>query len=123
MLPFTGLCHGYPRLWTIDKLVDVRGVDFGGGQHYLGAMSTSSADRRRHPRQPVPLPATLVDDDGFTRYEVTVRNVSAAGAMLEFAERAHVSREFYLLLPGHNIQPCRLCWQSGTLAGVAYVEA
>lgn len=86
-------------------------------------MSTSSADRRRHPRQPVHLPATLVDDGGLARYEVTLRNVSAAGAMLEFGERAHLSREFYLLLPGHNIQPCRLCWQSGTLAGVAYVEA
>ena len=86
-------------------------------------MSTNRAERRIHPRLPVHLPATLVDDDGLARYEVTIRNVSTAGAMVEFAEKAHLSREFYLLLPGHSMQPCRLCWQSGTLAGVAYVEA
>jgi PilZ domain. len=86
-------------------------------------MSTSSAERRTHPRHPVHLAATLVDDDGLARHDVIVRNVSAAGAMLEFGAPTHLSREFYLLMPGHAIQPCRLCWQSGTLAGVSYVEA
>jgi hypothetical protein len=86
-------------------------------------MSTSRAERRSHPRHPVHFAATLVDDDGLARYDVIVRNVSAAGAMLEFMETTVLSRDFYLLLPGHGIQPCRLCWQSGTLAGVAYVEA
>lgn len=109
-------------MWTIGKLVGFPGVDFKGVAHYLVLMSTSSADRRSHPRQPVHLPATLVDDGGLTRYEVTVRNVSPAGAMLEFAAEPSLSREFYLLMPGHGIQPCRLCWRSGTLAGVAYVE-
>jgi hypothetical protein len=83
-------------------------------------VTTSSSDRRRHPRQPVRLQALAVANDGLSRLETTIVDMSISGAKLEMDDAEQLPTSFYMLLPQHRLQPCRLVWRSGRYAGVAY---
>ena len=86
-------------------------------------MNTLLVERRRHPRKTVDVAATLVGSDGLTRLPVTIRDASDHGARLELETNVPLPTDFYLLVPTHHLQPCRLAWQAGALAGVSYLEA
>ncbi|WP_414650130.1 PilZ domain-containing protein [Devosia sp.] len=83
-------------------------------------MTTNLADRRRHLRTAVHQRALAVLNDGVCRLEATVVDVSIAGAKLVIDEVEELPDAFYMLLPDHRLQPCRLVWRSGRYAGVRY---
>ncbi len=66
-------------------------------------------------------PATIVSDDGLFRLGVRIMNRSASGVMIEL-DAYHVLPNSFTLLFGHVLEPCRLVWQIGSLAG-ARLEA
>lgn len=65
-------------------------------------------------------PATFVSDDGLFRLGVWIVNRSASGVMIELDEYHDLPTSFTLLFK-HVLEPCRLVWQSGSLAGACLV--
>ncbi len=78
-------------------------------------------DRRRHARQEIRIEATAVGADGLNRLPLCLVNQSRSGAMLEM-ENASALPEQFVLLFEHRVEPCRLVWQHGTLAGVHFLD-
>jgi len=82
---------------------------------------TNRIERRRHVRNPARVQGTGVGEDGLSRHPVTILNVSEAGAMAELA--ADVPAEGHsVLLFGHRLEPCRLVWRDGRLAGFEFLQ-
>lgn len=79
-----------------------------------------SVERRSRVRQSVNIEATVVSDDGVTRLEGRIRNVSAGGARLELASGHDVPSSFYMLLPDHRLQPCSIVWNADGSFGLAF---
>lgn len=59
-------------------------------------------------------------NDGLRRLETMIVDVSISGAKLEIDDFDELPSSFYMLLPQHRLQPCRLVWRSGRYAGVSY---
>lgn len=85
-------------------------------------MTDDFTDRRRHQRHTVNLPAVAVSRDGLLRLDARIVNVSESGARVEVEDATLLSEWFYLLLPQHRLQPCRLVWRDAAAAGIRYVE-
>ncbi len=83
-------------------------------------MMTNPTDRRRHERRTIDMPILAVLGNGLRRLNATLVNVSQSGAMLKFGERTELPENFYLLIPDHKLQPCRVVWHKSELAGVSY---
>lgn len=77
-------------------------------------------DQRQHPRHQVHLAAQAVIEDGIGRLNATIVDVSASGARLKLCDAAKLPTNFYLLIPEHQLQPCRVVWRNGQTAGVSY---
>jgi len=78
------------------------------------------AERRRHHREDVKLPATLVADAGLSRTQTVIINVSDLGAAINAGDAADVPNDFYMLVPDHRLQPCRVVWRDGQVIGVEF---
>lgn len=56
--------------------------------------------------------------------DCTIRNMSMAGACLEFACRPVLPKEFSVIIkPEYTRRSCRIVWQSGSRVGVAFLGA
>lgn len=80
----------------------------------------SNPDRRQHTRTPVRQSAVVVSNGGLSRIAAVVVDVSVSGAKLKVGESDVLETTFYMLLPEHQLQPCRLVWRKGQYAGVHY---
>lgn len=65
--------------------------------------------------------ATIVFDNGRTRLDCVIRNLSEGGAKLEFATVRGIPQAFDLLVPGHRSQTCRVAWRALKEMGVQFV--
>ena len=55
--------------------------------------------------------------------DCTIRNMSSAGACLEFACRPILPKDFSMVIkPEYIRRACRVAWQSGSRVGVAFVR-
>jgi hypothetical protein len=85
-------------------------------------MQSDIPERRRHERREVQLPALAVLNDGVRRLDATIVDMSISGARIALDEPADVPDQFYLLMPKHRLQPCRVVWRSAQFLGVSYSE-
>jgi PilZ domain len=77
-------------------------------------------ERRAERRRPVNLRATVVYDDGVSRLDAKIVDVSKAGARLELSSPASLPKHFYMLTPPHQLQHCAVVWQADRLVGVLF---
>jgi hypothetical protein len=85
-------------------------------------MQSDLTERRRHARRAVQQPALAVLNDGVRRLDATIVDVSISGARIALDEPAEVPDQFYLLVPKHRLQPCRVVWRSERFLGVSYPD-
>lgn len=67
--------------------------------------------------------ATIVYDNGRTRLDCVIRNLSDGGAKLEFATVRGIPQTFDLLVPGHQSQQCQVAWRALKELGVQFMPA
>lgn len=67
------------------------------------------------------MPALVVLEEGVERLLATIVNISESGAKLELPTPVKLPENFYMLMPEHRIQPCRLVWSDHHYFGVSYV--
>jgi hypothetical protein len=79
-------------------------------------------ERRSSPRLSTNLSATVVHDDGLSRRTGYITDLSQLGARLQFGSPSALPDFFYLLLPKHQIQPCRIIWRRETELGVEFTS-
>jgi hypothetical protein len=88
---------------------------------YSIGMSSQPKERRKHSRSGVSLAALVVSGDGTERIATTIVDVSTGGARLRI-DAHELAEQFYMLMPEHRLQPCRLVWREGHYAGVQYTS-
>ncbi len=64
--------------------------------------------------------ATAIFDNGGTRLDCVIRNLSDGGAKLEFATVRGIPQTFDLLVPGHRPQQCQVAWRALKEMGVQF---
>ncbi len=79
-----------------------------------------TTDRRRHVRRQVQIAATIVIDDGTKRLPGTIRDISAGGARVLSSEAAELPEHFYMLVPEHALQDCRVVWREPGCLGLSF---
>lgn len=80
-------------------------------------------DRRQHLRTPVNRGATIAAPHLSAPVECTVLNLSATGAMLDFAHERQIPDSFTLIFAaeeGDLWHPCRRVWQTENLVGIVF---
>jgi hypothetical protein len=79
-------------------------------------------ERRSERRRRVLKGATVRFNKGFGAYEGVVRNMSGAGARLDFGEMATVPPRFDLYIAGEDEpRAAEIRWRSAAAIGVAFV--
>jgi len=79
-------------------------------------------ERRALKRELVDLVATIVIDEGVTRVDGAVLNLSGSGARVAVHPHYALPSRFYLLLPDHRMQPCRIIWRDGMSVGLQFED-
>jgi len=79
-----------------------------------------TTERRKYPRTPAKIEATLVLGDGVDRIPGAITDISGAGARVSVDDPAKVSGPFYMLVPEHGLQPCRLVWRRKGTMGLSF---
>jgi hypothetical protein len=84
--------------------------------------SVPHADRRRHSRQTVQLPATVDLLDGQPPSQCVVTEISALGARISLQNPAQLPDEFVLRFgpSGGPSRKCRLVWRGNEHVGVEF---
>lgn len=77
-------------------------------------------ERRTLPREVVDWKATIVVDDGVTRFQGSVLNINAKGARVDIPPNRDLPDSFYMLMPNHRLQPCRIAWRDGIRVGLQF---
>jgi hypothetical protein len=80
-------------------------------------------EQRLLPRRNTMILATAIFDNGRTRLDCVIRNLSDGGAKLEFATVRGIPQTFDLLVPGHRPQQCRVAWRALKELGVQFLNA
>ena len=78
-------------------------------------------EQRLQPRRNTNIVAAIVYDNGRTRLDCVIRNLSDGGAKLEFATVRGIPQSFELIVPGHRPQPCRVAWRALKELGVQFM--
>jgi hypothetical protein len=89
----------------------------------LGVPVLHRRDQRLQPRRNTMIVATIVFENGRTRLDCVIRNLSEGGAKLEFATVRGIPASFDLLVPGHRPHHCRVAWRALKELGVQFVQA
>ena len=67
--------------------------------------------------------ATIVFNDGRTRVQCIIRNLSDGGAKLEVrGSVAGIPQTFDLMAPGYSTHGCRVIWRALKELGVAFTN-
>ena len=77
-------------------------------------------ERRKHPRTPAKIEATLVLGDGVDRISGAITDISGAGARVRVTDPVPMAESFYMLVPEHGLQPCRLVWRRRGVMGISF---
>lgn len=88
---------------------------------HLGVPVLGRREQRLQPRRNTMIVATIIYDNGKTRLDCVIRNLSDGGAKLEFATVRGIPQSFDLLVPGHRPQHCRVAWRALKEMGVQFV--
>lgn len=80
-------------------------------------------EKRLAPRRNTMIVATIVYDNGRTRLDCVIRNLSDGGAKLEVPTVRGIPASFDLLVPRHRTQRCRVAWRALKELGVEFVQA
>lgn len=88
---------------------------------HLGAPVLTRREQRLQPRRNTMILATIVYDNGRTRLDCVIRNLSEGGAKLEFATVRGIPQTFDLLVSGHQSQHCRVAWRALKELGVQFM--
>lgn len=78
-------------------------------------------DRRREPRQPVDVDATM-RELGANGVEAKVLNISPTGFMASSPEHFEVGARVWLLLPGRDRASAVVKWTAGDKLGAEFAE-
>jgi len=79
-----------------------------------------SIERRKHPRTPAKIEATVVLGDGVERLSAAITDISGAGARVSLPDPGRITEAFYMLVPEHGLQPCRMVWRRRGVMGVSF---
>jgi hypothetical protein len=79
-------------------------------------------ERRSIQRERVDLIATIVLDTGVTRLDGAVFDMTRTGARVAVNPDLNLPEDFYLLLPDHRMQPCRMVWRDGMSVGLRFKD-
>ncbi|HTO27246.1 MAG TPA: PilZ domain-containing protein [Devosia sp.] len=77
-------------------------------------------ERRALPREAVHLEATIVTAGGVIRFGGAVLNMTAMGARVDVPPNHELPNRFYMLMPDHRMQPCRIVWRDGIHVGLQF---
>ena len=77
-------------------------------------------NRRAAPRVDTNLPVVIVHDDGVARESGDVQNWSRIGAKIAADGAGRLPEDFYLLMPEHRMEVCRVVWRKNGEMGVAF---
>jgi PilZ domain len=82
-------------------------------------------EQRKHQRRNVRHPAIILKNDGSLFRQCLVKDVSAAGAMLEMQTPDKAPDEFILRLSryGSVHRKCKVLWRSANALGVQFITA
>lgn len=83
-------------------------------------MAESDLDKRRHPRRKMFKGAKAVFNDGNSLYDCQVRDWSASGAKLVFAEMTPLPKHFTLRLLDGSEVICEVVRADGVTIGVRF---
>ena len=85
------------------------------------SIGPASAERRPNRRQRVLLSGLVVYAHGTQCFSCSIRNLTEHGARVSVRKRHGVPSQFYLInLHGQVAYDCRLVWNNGVEAGVAF---
>ncbi|WEK02918.1 MAG: PilZ domain-containing protein [Candidatus Devosia phytovorans] len=79
-------------------------------------------ERRTAERIPVDLWATIVSDDGLTRIDVNVLDLSHRGARIALDDEKSLPDDFYVLMPDNLMHDCELVWRDASGAGLRFAS-
>lgn len=79
-------------------------------------------ERRKVQRERVDLIATIVIDEGITRVDGAVFDMTRHGARVAVHPLLALPEDFYMLLPDHRMQPCRIIWRDGMNVGLQFQD-
>jgi hypothetical protein len=88
-----------------------------------GIIVLGRRENRLQPRRNTMIMATAIFDNGRTRLDCVIRNLSDGGAKLEFATVRGIPQTFDLLVPGHRPQHCQVAWRALKEMGVQFMHA
>lgn len=78
-------------------------------------------DHRKHPRHKVFKEGRIIPSDGDGVVQVTVRNLSVGGALVQIPETIDFPEDFSLLVASEEmLYPAEAKWRSGELMGLAF---
>ena len=80
----------------------------------------SQNDRRAVPRTDTRLPVTIVYSDGVVREDGDVHNISSMGTKIAVPAARAIPEIFYLLMPGHRLEVCKVVWRNDNEMGVSF---
>ncbi|WP_134499333.1 PilZ domain-containing protein [Microvirga pakistanensis] len=79
--------------------------------------------RRASPRSHTHLKGHIIFNNGLSRMECTVRDLSETGARLAFAHPVKVPAEFQLQIPGKKlIRRAQVIWYDGRSHGIMFLD-
>ena len=87
----------------------------------IGVDGAVFPDRRSEIRRRVLKGATVSFNSGYSSFECVVRNQSARGARLSFAETFALPKTFWLFIAGERPVKAEVRWSSMTAVGVELV--
>jgi hypothetical protein len=80
----------------------------------------SQHERRAAPRLDTDLPVIIVHGDGVARQNGDLQNLSPLGARIAVEAAQALPEKFYLLMPEHRMEVCKVVWRKNQEMGVAF---
>jgi hypothetical protein len=66
--------------------------------------------------------ARIIFNGGYSVYDCRVKNLSAAGALLELASVLGIPSHFEVAVDGSAARRCKVMWRTDRLMGVAFED-
>jgi hypothetical protein len=90
----------------------------------VSASAQKPAERRPNRRQRVLLSGLVAFAHGAHCFNCTIRNLNSVGARVSIPKRHAVPAKFFLInLHGQIAYECKLIWNTGVEAGVAFLDS
>ena len=70
----------------------------------------------------VPSQEVITRDNAVVRVDGVVFDMTRTGARVTVHQDCRLPQDFYMLLPNHQMQPCRIIWRDGANLGVQFKD-